>query len=75
MKTKTININEELWSRMQECMARTKIFNASEFIRLSLEAAVDRIERRYGIVVEGKPQDEAPELPGLVPTPPNGNHG
>ena len=49
MKTKTVNITDELWDRIKECMAKTKIFNASEFLRLSLEAAVERVERKYGL--------------------------
>ena len=50
MKTKTVNVSDELWERIKGCMAVTKIFNASEFLRLALEAAVERVERKYQIV-------------------------
>ena len=30
-------------------MAQTKIFNASEFVRLSVEAALERVEKKYGL--------------------------
>ena len=49
MKTKTIAFSDKLWVRMQECMAQTKIFNASEFVRLSVEAAVERVEKKYNL--------------------------
>ena len=58
MKTKTVIMNEALYVRMSECMARTKIFNASEFIRLALESAIERVEKKFQITPATPGPDE-----------------
>jgi hypothetical protein len=60
-KTKTVTFEGELWVRMQNCMAATHIFNSSEFIRLALEAAIERVERKFSLSASGAaPNDEVP---------------
>ena len=74
MKTKTVNIPDALFERMTECMARTKIFNASEFIRLSVDSAVERVERKYklGSYAEEKPEAAFDLSELTTPAPTNG---
>jgi Arc/MetJ-type ribon-helix-helix transcriptional regulator len=73
MKTKTVNIPDELYERMTNCMAAVKVFNASEFIRLALEAGVTRIERKLAadqpplpVPEEEEPAIPSDELPTLA---------
>ena len=49
MKAKTITFDDKLWERLENCQAATKIFNASEFIRMAIEAAINRVEKKYNL--------------------------
>lgn len=46
MKHKTLMLTDELWERIETAMAENKIFNSSEFIRLALEATLDRMDKK-----------------------------
>lgn len=49
MKTKTVTFEDDIWTRIESCMAATRIFNASDFVRLCVKHGVEKIEAKYGL--------------------------